>query len=381
MSAKKYFFVFIAVLLPLCLLTVAFNRVVDPFWYYRDVSIVGFNIIKSNFSNYERHVKPTLVLSEQPSSLIFGSSYSEIGFDPQHPALRATGKSYNFALAGASWEMVLCDVQFAFLNDVALRQIVLGIHPGALPQKDCKADIAKMKNPNELAFLLSYNALASSLQTVLKQHRLQPSHTAEGLYFYNRGLHGTATRFSEVFAKFYKPCKINQISATPSSTPLHKQANLDLSGLREIVHMAAERGVVLKLIVYPRHSLTFEQEYQCGTRQERWDALAQIVSVVEAEKNSLVEVWDFEGFHSIGTEAISDAPGVYWQDNAHFNTEFGNIMLDEMFAVKPPEFGERLTSANLRVREAKEIKEREYYINETPEFLRQLEKLLSLHAN
>ncbi len=381
MSANKYLFVFTAILLFLSALTVAFNRVVDPFWYYQDISIDGFNAIKSKFQNYERHVKPGLVQREQPTSLIFGSSYSEIGFDPLHPALRATGKSYNFALAGAPWKMVACDVQFALSKDAALRQIVLGIHPDAMPQVDCKADIAKMENTDESAFLFSYNALTSSISTVRYQHKLKPSHTPEGLFFYARLDSGTEGRFRDVFAKYYKPCKINQISAKPPSTLLPKQPNLDLSGLREIVRKAIERGIVLKLVVYPRHSLTFEQEYQCGTRQARWDALAQIVSVVEAEKNSLVEVWDFEGYHAIGTETISDAPGVYWQDNAHFNTEFGNIMLDEMFAIKPPEFGERLSSANLRDREARELKERAAYLSEHPEFLRQLESLLSQHAN
>lgn len=381
MSAKKYIFVFTAMLLLLSVLTVAFNRVVDPFWYYRDISIDGFNAIKPKFRYYERHVKPVLVQREQPASLIFGSSFSEIGFDPLHPALRAAGKSYNFALAGAPWEMVACDVQFALSKDTALRQIVLGIHPGALPQKDCKADIAKMEIPDERAFLFSNDAFEASVNTVLEQYKQKPSHTAEGLYFYTRGLPATASRFREHFVSS-TPCKISHVSINPPDTAtLPKQSNLDLSGLREFVRKTTERGIVLKLVVYPRHSLMFEQEYQCGTRQARWDAIAQIVSIVEAKKSSLVEVWDFEGYHAIGTEIISDAPGVNWQDSAHFNTEFGNIMLDEMFAIKPPAFGVQLTSANLVARANEERKARAAYLGRHPEFLQQLESMLPQHAN
>lgn len=375
MAARKYIFVFTAMLSLLVLLVVAFNRVVDPFWYYRDISIDGFNTIKPRFKKYERHVKPALVQREQPASLIFGSSFSEIGLDPMHPALRATGKSYNFALAGASWEMVECAVQFSLKHDAALRQIVLGIHPGPLPKTDCKADIFKMENPDERAFLFSYDAFETSINTVLEQHRQKPTHTAEGLYSYTRGFPETARRFREHFA-LHTPCKISHVSANPSSSSLAKQENLDLSGLLELVRQTRKQGIVLKLVVYPHHALSFEQQYQCGIRQARWDALTQIVSAIEAEKSNSVEVWDFEGYHAIGTENISDAAGVNWQDPAHFNTEFGNIMLDEMFAMKPPAFGERLTSANLEVRANMERKERAAYLDRHPEFLQQLESLL-----
>lgn len=381
MSAKKYIFVFTAMLMLLSVLAAAFNRVVDPFWYYRDVSIGGFNAIKPKFRNYERHVKPALVQREQPASLIFGSSYAEVGFDPLHPALRAVGKSYNFALAGASWEMVVCDVQFALSKDTALRQIVLGIHPGALPQKDCKADIAKMETPDERAFLFSYDAFESSINTVLEQRKQKPSHTAEGLYFYTRGVPATANRFREFFAQ-HTPCEIKRISTElPGTALVPKQGNLDLDGLRDLMHRITKKGIGLKLVVYPRHALSFEQEYQCGTRQARWDALAQIVSAIEAEKNNPVEVWDFEGYHAIDTEAVSDAPGVNWQDPAHFNYEFGNIILDEMFAIRPPTFGARITRANLADHADMERKARATYISSHPEFLRQLGELLPQHAN
>lgn len=380
MTAKKYIFVFSAMLALLVLLVVGFNRVVDPFWYYRDFVIDGFNVVKPRFKKYERHVKPALVQREQPASLIFGSSYSEIGFNPKHPALRAAGKSYNFALAGASWDMVYCDVQFALKHDAALRQIVLGIHPDTLPQKECREEIVKMENPEERAFLFSYDALETSINTVLEQPRRKPTHTAEGLYFYTRGISGTDRRFREHFA-LYTPCRIDHVSASVSSTALNKQINPDLSGLLDIVRQTKKRGIVLKVFVYPRHALSFEQEYQCGTRQVRWDTLKQVVSAVEAEKSNLVEVWDFEGYHAIGTDTISDAAGANWQDPAHFNFEVGNIMLDEMFAIKKPVFGERLTSKNMAARVAAERKQRAAYLEEHPEFLKQLESLLPHRAN
>ncbi|OIQ99744.1 hypothetical protein GALL_181410 [mine drainage metagenome] len=379
MTAKKYLFVVTAIALVLAVSTVAFDRIVDPFWYYRDVTLEGFNAVKPKFKNYERHVKPAIVQRMQPASLIFGSSFSEIGFDPLHPALRSVGKSYNFALAGALWDMVFCDVQFAISHDDALRQVVLGIHPETMAKKDCRNEIVSMENPEKRAFLFSYDALEASINTVLQQHS-KPSHTADGLYFYTRGLRGTESRFREVF-NIHPPCNIKNVSAIGMAPKNANMEQLDLSGLSDILRKTAEKGIEIKLVVYPRHILSFEQEYQCGIRQFRWNALMQIVKLAHQEAGDLAQVWDFEGYHKIGTEPISDAAGQYWQDPGHFNYEFGNIMLDEMFGLKPAKFGMKLTSTNLSARADSEQKDRAAFLQAHPELLQQLENLLPHQTN
>jgi len=381
MTARKYFFVLVVIVLLLAAMVAAFNRVVDPFWYYRDISIDGFNAIKPKFKNYERYVKPAIVQREQPASLIFGSSFAEVGFDPQHSALRVAGNSYNFGLAGASWDRVVCAVQFSLAHDAALRQIVLGIHPDSMPQKDCHADIIKMEHPEERAFLFSYNAFEAAINTVLEQRDNKPSHRADGLYYFTRGLPGTANRFREVFA-LNRFCDMAHVNAGALATaPVAKQAVLDLNGLRDILHTAAAKGITVKLVIYPRHALSLEQQYQCGVRQDRWDAVAQIVALAKHEAGDSAQVWDFDGYHAISTETISENVATYWQDPTHFNSEFGNIMLDEMFALQPPAFGARLTADNLAARAASERAARTAYLSAHPEFLSQLESLLPQHGH
>lgn len=379
MTAKKYFFVFVAMVISLSVLSVAFNRVIDPFWYYRDISIAGLNTVKPKFRKYERHVKPSIVLREQPAALIFGSSFAEIGFDPLHPALRAKGKSYNFALAGAPWEMVSCDVWFALKNDAALRTIVLGIHPEAMPKKDCRADISQMETPEEREFLFSYNALEASINTVLEQGKQKPSHTLEGLYFYGRGAPDTAGRFREFFTQNVL-CKTNSVSL-PTVQSNHPLANksVDISGLSDLVKAATKRGIEIKLVVYPRHALFFEQEYQCGTRAIRWNVLAQVSDLLAKETNNKAEMWDFEGYHDIGTENITVAPAAYWQDPGHFNYEFGNMMLDEMFTVKSPALGRKLTSDSIGVASNLERQNRQAFLSQHPDFLSKLDQFLPHH--
>jgi len=376
MSTKKYFFVFVVALLTMSGLTVVFNRVVDPFWYFTDVSIEGVNAIKPKFRNYERYVKPLLVQREQPSSLIFGSSYAEIGFDPLHPALTAVGKSYNFSLAGAPWEMVVCDVKFALVKDANLRQIVLGIHLGDLPKVNCKAEIEKMAAPDLRAFLFSYDAFEASINTVLEQHKQKPSHTLAGQYFYTRGTPATESRFREYFAQ-HPPCQFASADLHPAAADQQlKDKELDLSGLNELIEAVVKRGIVLKLVVYPSHALLLEQQYQCGTRAARWNELKQVATSVDASGSGLVEVWDFEGYQAIATEEISEQPGYYWQDPRHFNFEMGNIMLNEMFGFNPAQLGMRISADKIDVRAERERRQRLQYLTEHPEFLTHLTKLL-----
>lgn len=366
---------FALALLAMSGLTVAFNRVVDPFWYFRDISIEGVNAIKPKFRNYERYVKPLLVQSEQPGSLIFGSSYAEIGFDPLHPALTAAGGSYSFALAGAPWEMVACDVKFALAKDANLRQIVLGIHLGDMPKINCDTEIEKMAAPDLRAFLFSYDAFEASINTVLEQHKQKPSHTSEGQYFYTRGTPGTEIRFREYFAQ-HPSCKFESAVLQPMEKDDRvNTTKLELSGLQELIGEIIKRGIVLKLVVYPRHALLLEQEYQCGTRQARWNELGQVADLVKSNRSGLVEVWDFEGYHAIGTEPISDQPGYYWQDPRHFNFEMGNIMLSEMFGLDPAQLGMRVSPDAIALRAELERRQRLQYLTEHPEFLTQLLKL------
>lgn len=364
MTPRKYVLGFVTLLIALLVLTALFNRAIDPFWYYRDVTLIGINDVKTEFYSHERQVKPAVVQRGRPSVLIFGSSYAEVGFDPLHPALRAIGKSYNFALAGAQWDVVSCAIQFSLTHDAGLRQIILGVHPQAMAAQDCAKRIEEMERPDERAFLLSYSALEASLKTVGGE---SPSHTVEGKMFYFRGRPGTASRFHQDLQK----CPAVQDAGAE---------DVDLAGLREIVRLVVERRIALKLVVYPRHAMAIEREYQCGLDRRRWHVLRQLAALMEQEGKGLVELWDFEGYHDIGTEPVSEAPGKWWQDPAHFNSEFGDIMLNEMFALAVPSYGTRITAANLAVHEDAERKTRVAYIAGHPEFLQQLETLSPIHA-
>ena len=112
MNTKKYTKYCIFGWILLLFLTVLFNRLVDPFWYYRDISIDGFNAIKTEYHSYEDQIKPILIKETRPEVLIISNSYLEVGFNPLHPRLTENGKyrSYNYGIGGAVWGKVYCNV-------------------------------------------------------------------------------------------------------------------------------------------------------------------------------------------------------------------------------------------------------------------------------
>ncbi|MCG6875211.1 MAG: hypothetical protein LJE97_08985 [Betaproteobacteria bacterium] len=328
-----------------------FNRIVDPFWYYRDTSIDGFNAVKTKFRRFERHVKPAIVAREKPEAIVLGSSFAEIGLDPRNPSFTDGGRlaGYNFGIAGADWPMTRCYLEFA-LRNADPKRIVVGIPLTDLPTVDCAEQVATMGNPGVGALLFSARALRASVQTVLEQRKQRPSHTREGLYFYARAAGAAQRSFSEMFAARLRSqsCDLRKLGAatapiTPVASPRRR---LDLAGLRQVVHTAVERGIELRLVIYPQHAFNLELDVLCGGGVDRWDALEQMARAVEEAGggSSLVQLWEFFGYNDVTGEPV--APDMkYWQDPQHFNVEVGNMMLGEMFGAPPadhPMLGRRV---------------------------------------
>jgi hypothetical protein len=375
-------------------LTAAFTRVVDPFWYFRDVEIGGFNAIKTKFRRFERDVKPAVVAAEQPEAVILGSSFAEIGFDPLHPALTRNGqaRSYNFALAGAPWQMNFCALEYVLATTLAQR-IVLGIHAQPLPAFDCTESIADMRETAWTALLLSPRALGAAIETVAHQRRTQRgSHTREGMYYYSRFDPGVERRFGQFFASILndaKGCSFAHLdrSVEQPMPPLRVAADapFDVQGLARIVGSVSGRDVTLRLAVYPRHALSIETDYLCGRQMDRWRALWHLARFLEEHPPAppaSVEIWDFQGYSPYTTEPVVPTLMAYWQDPEHFNHEFGDVMLDWMFGRIPGAaksvdgLGYRVTTATLAERYEWFSRERIAYLERHPEVWTTLAHLL-----
>jgi hypothetical protein len=374
----------------------AFCYLVDPFWYYREPSIPGFNAVKPEFKRYERHVKPRIVRRERPESLVFGNSYAEIGFDPLHPALTRpdrNGRGYNFGLAGADWERVYCSVLFA-LEHAAPKRIVLGFQPGhPLRAVDCGTLFAEMEHLPAGALLLSGKAIKASIRTVRGQ-RKKPTHTAEGMFYYTRfEVDEVERRFRADFARYLgnlkpdAPCLLKpSAAAVPPDfdPPKAKSVSADLAGLHDLAGRLVRAGVEARLVAYPVHALRAEADIACGFANLRWDALLSVARTVrEADpEGRWVEVWDFQGYDPDLFEPIRDNQTRLWQDVGHFNHEFGDRLLDRMFGLGGDAFGSRVEPAEVPALREAFFRDRAAFLASHPGFMGEFAALVeSFHKS
>jgi hypothetical protein len=347
MTARGYTAGLLLGLALLLALAAAVNWLVDPFWYFRGPEIEGFNAVKPKFARFERHIKPQLLARERPQAIVLGSSLAEIGFDAGNAALTAGGRlrAYNFAFAGADWDLVQCHFDYA-VDATDLKRAVIGVHPGPLPApRDCGSRLAEIRDFSPAKLLVSLQVLNQSLQTVLEQGRRRSSHTRDGRYLYARGTPGVDARFREFLLDRVRSDPSCARERVPVSPPPSKEiapadvtpaTGLDLSGLRSVIRKARGRDIELRLVAYPQHALFVELDLLCGQAAKRWAAVAAIARVVAEEApRGGVELWDFYGYNEVTGERIAGRSPTYWQDPEHFNFEMGGMMLSDMFGGTP----------------------------------------------
>jgi hypothetical protein len=386
MTTKQFVIRFLCTTLFIFAFIGLLNRIVDPFWYFRDIEIKGFNVIKSEFRNYERHVKPQLLVRDQPEAIILGSSFSEIGIDPNNAFFTDQGrlKGMNFAMAGAPWPMVLCHFEYAVAH-ANIKRALIGFHPESLSVANCEKDYASLGQINLGELLLSKPALVASINTITKQKTEKPSHTREGMYFFNRDKPVVNIHFGEDYQLFLKhsenrPQCLKAIVTQDVPFNSATGSAFDLNGLRRMIKIAKEHNVELVLFAYPQHVYKEEWDRRCGDEVRNWYAMKEIAGLIEVEaKPDQVRAWQFFGYNAITTEPIGPK-AKYWQDSRHFNFEMGDMMLAEMFSEtgKKPELGRPLISSNIESDYQDLLNGRAEYLQQHPGFFAELKTIEQL---
>lgn len=384
MSYKRYLILFLISIGSLLTLNAVFNRIMDPFWYYQDVEIDHLNTFKNKVREFERHVKPQLLLRKEPKALILGSSFSEIGLNPQNPEFTDQGRlsGYNFAFAGAGWEKVQCYFLFA-VNNIKVSRVVLGLHPAPLPLVDCSHILPEVDSFSEAKLLLSLQALKSSFSTLQNQKKRRFSHTKDGMYYFTRGAAHADVRFHEFFinemCKLQCDCaqalqNINKFKAETDIPSFNK--NIDLSGLRNIVRIAKSKNIELNLYVYPKHALFLEVDMLCGAYRYDWSSLEAIARLLKEEKASNAKLWLFYDYNDFTGESVIPKEPIYWQDPGHFNYEFGDKILNKMFTNNSETIGYQVTVDNVAEIYKNFISNRQSFLKSNVDFVSELKALL-----
>ena len=362
-----------------------FNRIVDPYWYFRDVDIVGFNHNKPKAPGNERLAKPAWVAKLKPEAVIVGNSAAEVGLPPTHRGFTRDGAlvPFNLAIPRATWNETLCLALFVMRQAPVKRLVVgvSGIDEAACPADDtfASADYGKL--------LFSRAAFEASRET-LRLQRQRPTMTREGLWYFDRYEEHLQT--DEAVARNAAVVMQDALCDVMSSnTGALDPARLNQApvprnqgmGLRKLIRLAQEKQVELILLFYPTHVLLSEARRGCQGPEAQWNWLWQVVSIVAQEtggRSRSVQVWHFADYTPMNGERIhAGKPGRdrLWQDSIHFNEEVGAAVFDAIY-LGAARYGAQVTVENFDQLVTRSENERNQFLADNPWVPQELDEML-----
>jgi len=332
-----------------------FNWIVDPYGYFRDVQIAGFNANKPKAAGNDRLVKPAWAAKLKPEAVIVGGSVAEIGLPPTHRGFTMDGAlvPFNLGMARATWSETYCLAMF-MMRQAPLKRMVIGV--SGIEVTTCPSD-AEQGRADYGKLLFSRAAFDASRET-LRLQRQQAAISPEGLWDFDRYDEHLQTEeeVAQNFAVVMKSelCASASVgSAAPASIrPLKAPVAAERgAGLRNLIRLALARRVELILLFYPTHVLLSEAQRSCQGTDARWNWLWQTVSIAEQEAaghSRQIQVWEFWDYSTLNGEKIhagKPARDRLWQDSIHFNHELGDVVFDAIYRGRPG-YGAQVTVAN-----------------------------------
>ncbi len=355
MSSKTFSVACMAAILLLIGGVGLFNWIVDPYWYFRDVEIIGFNYNKPKAPGNERLAKPAWAAKLKPEAVIVGGSVAEIGLPPTHRGFTKDGTlvPFNLAMPRATWNETYCLAMFA-MRQAPVKRMLVGI--SGVDEEICPAD-AMLGSVDYGKLLFSRTAFDASRETVRLQ-RQRATMTRDGLWYFDRYDEHAQTE-DEVAKKFAvvvqgELCAFvnsNANALDPAQVRKEPVPQNQGMGLRKLIRLAQERHVELILFLYPTHVLMSEVQRKCKGPEAHWNWVWQIVSVIAQEtggNSPQIQVWQFADYAPMNGERIhagKPARDRLWQDSIHFNEEVGVAALDAIY-LGVPGYGARVTGAN-----------------------------------
>lgn len=369
---------------------------VDPYGIFRFVQKPGFNAVKPRPDRYQEEIKLTVARSLHPDVLIAGNSRAEIGFNPDHPALNASGRiGYNLSIPGTSIlatrrqldyllaegqppSLAILGVEFLdFLTDPAVRR-----RQAAAAGPGNKVDALAWK----LDAVFSLAALSDSLATLRLQRDPEGKTIAPNgfnpLLEYRRyaregGYHALFQQRAEEYAKTF--VRLPHAVSAPEAG-----GSPDLDALRDILRRLAPSTEV-HLVIYPYHAQMLAMFEAAGLWDafEQWKAILarEAAAVRQANPGARITLWDFSGYSPYQCEPV---PGKaekrketrwYWEAG-HFKSELGHVMLSRMVGNEADNFGHVLTVGRLDENARRILQERAACAEAHPGLFRDADALI-----
>jgi len=385
MSSRVFSIACVTALLILFGCAALFNRIVDPYGYFRDVTIKGFNENKPKAAGSERLVKPAWVAKLKPEAVIVGNSAAEIGLPPTHRGFTKGGAliPFNLGIPRATWNETYCLAMFT-MRQVPVKRMVVAI--SGTEEEACSPDSVE-GGVDYGKLLFSRSAFDASRETVRLQ-RQGAQVTREGLWYFDRYAEHPQTE-DEVARNFAMVAQdalcasvsVNSVALDPARLDRAAVARNQGMGLRSLIRLAVDRQIELVLLLYPTHVLLNEIRRSCMGPEAQWNWVWRILSIVDQEaggNSREVQIWQFSDYAAMNGERIhagKPARDRLWQDLAHFNVEVGAAAFDAIY-LGTEGYGGQVTRGNFDDLVARSEEQRRQFLADNPWVAQELDEVV-----
>jgi hypothetical protein len=360
---RKHLSIYFALVLSLLIMAGYFNFRTDPYGYWGQPLIDGFNTVKPV---QVAHVMTRMRMAmddQKPEMVILGTSRAG-QFGVSFPEFRSMA-TYNWHLPAAPIGVTANQLQFAYEQGRLKSALVVldffafntySIPPAGM---DDGSPIAEKKY--EVA--LNIKTLRDSIKTIRQNRKMaKPSTQPVGhalaltnLRFVSMEMNRVRdafTRTEEGFAKnVYYPRPYHRFGFVNQFT-----GHSTFEDYRRLLSFAYSHGSLdLKMVIGPSHARLWEVVYAAGLwhKWEEWKRELVKINIEEATKagKQPFVLWDFSGYNQITTEPIPDqgASMQFFIESSHYNANAAAIVAKRVYGSNdiPALFGENLNQVNI----------------------------------
>jgi hypothetical protein len=347
-SNRCYLKTFSVVFVGMLVVVALFNYWVDAYRLFDLLPEARITAVKVRPESNIAAIKLLNAVRADPTAVILGNSRADIGFRPGHPAWSShRGRVYNLAVPGAGIQRVRNDfevitrsgnVRLAVLaldfQDFVLNAERAGARPTSEP-----TDLDALLHRERFRALLTLTGLADSLST------LRAARQATVATLDSDGLNPLRDYVAIARHEGY-PAMFNQrlsetanafVRARKGIYPPGEKDSAEFAALRDILRLADERNVELRVLTYPYHAqyLVLFERLGLWPELERWKR-AVLETVTDPGYPNPVRFWDFTVFSDASLTIVIDddvdpsaAPHWYWEAG-HFKPSLGDRVLEQV---------------------------------------------------
>lgn len=393
---QRYLIHLVIVSLILASSLIGFNWLINPYNIWNAPEISGFNAVKPQIGVNERIYKIVGLAKRSADTFILGTSRSDYGLNPKHPAMGKNG--LNLAIQAQPYRETRMLFDSLLNNQKSANFFVIGLDffaSNALFPNPADFDVDNFSALRSWQLLSSASTLKDSVRTFANQKSAPDETWSEnGQHLWSHAYmaylasvgHRKLMIDSEdnFYVRHYLPepfCAYSFLSRDGKSAPLNE--------IRAIMSRAYREHINIKLFISPAHARQWETLAVSGlwNQWEEWKKRLVVMNEEEAlhAGQQPFPLWDFSGYNSISTETVptsGDTSKMRWYfDSSHYWSVTGDLLLDRVVnfrapdRVVPDDFGMLLSSANIDDRLARIRADRAEYRYSHPEDIAEIEAM------